>query len=109
MLAILILFIFQPSEIIVFPFTTGLLGLVIGTTFLYLQKRIYIIAIASLCLFAGINILLYGLRFPVLGPSVSSSLHILPFVFIYVFSVLYSWVWVEITNVCIKKMEGIFQ
>ena len=45
MLAILILFILQQSEIFVFPFTTGLLGLVIGTTFLYLQKREKIILI----------------------------------------------------------------
>ncbi|WKB36003.1 hypothetical protein QS257_01435 [Terrilactibacillus sp. S3-3] len=108
-LAIAVLLIMLPSEIIVFPFTTGLLGLGIGGAFMLLKKRIYIIFTASLFLFAGITILLYGIRFPVLGPTASSSFHLFTLVLIYLFSVLYSWLWVEISNVCIKKIGKILR
>jgi hypothetical protein len=47
LLSIVLLMIIQPSEIIVFPFTTGLLGLGIGVGFVYLKKRITILALAS--------------------------------------------------------------
>ncbi|KQX48558.1 MULTISPECIES: hypothetical protein [unclassified Paenibacillus] len=106
-LTIVLLLILQPSEIIVFPFTTGLLGLGLGGAFLMLKQWISIIAAASLFLFAGINILMYGLRFPVLGPSVSSTFHVVTFASIYIFSALYSWLWVVITNGCMKKMHSI--
>ena len=39
----LLLLIIQPSELIIFPFTTGILGMGIGTAFYFFKKRLYII------------------------------------------------------------------
>ena len=104
-LSIVLLMIIQPSEIIVFPFTTGLLGFGIGAGFIYLKKRITILALASFLLFAGIAILLYGFRFPLLGPSVGSAITIINIVYLYLFSFFYCWLWVEISLIFIKKLR----
>lgn len=109
LLSIVLLMIIQPSEIIVFPFTTGLLGLGIGFGFVYLKKRISIIALASFSLFFGINMLLYGFRFPILGPSVQSSPDVTNVVYIYIFSFLYCWFWVEMIIVCFRKYRNILE
>lgn len=95
----------QPSEIIVFPFTTGLLGLSIGIAFRFFKKRAAVIAFAALSLTIGICILLYGLNFPVLGPSVSSQFHLTTLPAIYAFSFFYSWLWVEVSIVNFKFLS----
>jgi len=105
LLSIVLLMIIQPSEIIVFPFITGLLGLGIGVGFVYLKKRITILALASFLLFAGIAILLYGFRFPLFGPSIGSAITIINIVYIYLFSFFYCWLWVEISLICFKKLR----
>ncbi len=46
-LTIFLLFIIEPSELIVFPFTTGLLGLALGVSFLKLKRRIWIVSFFS--------------------------------------------------------------
>jgi hypothetical protein len=100
-----LLLILQPSEVIIFPFTTGLLGLSIGLAFRLFKKRYAVIAFSALSLTIGIGVLLHGLKFPVLGPSVSSQFHISTLAAIYTFSFFYSWLWVEISMVNFKFLS----
>jgi len=95
----------QPSEIIVFPCTTGLLGLSIGLAFRFFKTRAAVIAFAALSLTIGIGILLYGLKFPVLGPSVCSQFHLASLAAIYTFSFFYSWLWVEVSMANFKFLS----
>lgn len=94
---IFLLAVVQPSELLVFPFTTGLLGLSIGLGLKYLKRPIFIILFAAFCLSTGICILLYGIGFPILGPSVSSKFNILVFLATFTFSILYSWIWMRVS------------
>lgn len=100
---ILLLFIIQPSELLVYPFSTGLLGLGIGIGFRMLKKRLSIIILASFTLFIGILTALYIIKFPILGP-VSNDVNTYTVLLIYIFSIVYSWVWVEISITLLKKL-----
>ncbi|TCP29415.1 hypothetical protein EV207_11036 [Scopulibacillus darangshiensis] len=104
-LTIFLLFFIQPSEVIVFPFTTGLLGIGIGLSFHILNSRLSIILAGAGALFAGILILMLGLRFPVLGPSVYLGAGLRTFLFIALFSFLYSWIWVELSIFLLKRLR----
>ncbi|WP_199621894.1 hypothetical protein [Paenibacillus alkalitolerans] len=104
-LTIILLLVLQPSELAVFPFTTGLLGLVLGAAFIKLEKRIGLILAASASLFAGIAAVLYGLRFPLLGPSVSTSIKFTALVYIYLFCFVYAFIWVELGIVILRKFR----
>lgn len=106
--AIILLFILQPTELIVFPFTTGLLGLGIGLSFYLLKSRLSIIAAGAFSLTLGISTLLYILRFPILGPAFSNSFSLLTIGIIFIFSFLYSWLWVEIALLIFKRLRGIY-
>ncbi|MFK2825973.1 hypothetical protein QYG89_09895 [Bacillus sp. B190/17] len=107
LLANLLLLILQPSELIVFPFTTGLLGLGIGASFYFFKKRLSIIISGASLLTAGIAILLYGFKFPVLGPSVSGTFSYPVFGCIFLFSFFYSWIWVEAGLLYLKRLKTI--
>lgn len=100
--AICLLIVLQPSEIIVFSFTTGLLGLGIGFAFRLFKKRAAVVAFAALCLTAGIALLLYIIKFPVLGTSISKDFNAILLPCIYVLSYAYSWLWVEISIISLK-------
>ncbi|MCJ7843098.1 hypothetical protein MUB24_19900 [Lederbergia sp. NSJ-179] len=102
-LTILLLILIQPSEFFVFPFTTGLIGIGIGIALHILQRRIGIIVFTSLLLLGGICFLLYIVQFPVLGPIASNSFSIKIIGFIYIFSFIYSWGWVELSRFIFKK------
>ncbi|WP_244862019.1 hypothetical protein [Siminovitchia terrae] len=102
-LTFLLIILIQPSEFFVFPFTTGLIGLGIGIALLILKRRIYIIVFTSLLLLGGIGFLLYIVHFPILGPIASTSLSLKVFGFIYIFSFIYSWGWVELSWFIFKK------
>lgn len=100
----------QPSEVPVFLFTTGLLGLSLGIGLKYLKKSLYIIPFASLCLTLGIIILLYGFAFPILGPSVTSQFSSRVILGVFAFSLLYSWIWKELSiSIFIYLNKNIFQ
>ncbi|WP_059170421.1 hypothetical protein [Bacillus sp. FJAT-27445] len=103
----LLLLIFQPSELIVFPFTTGLLGVGLGIAFSRLNKRLNIIGIGAAFLTLGIITLLYVFRFPVLGPVVSTAFSFLTISGIYLFAFLYAWMWVEFVLFFFKKIKNI--
>src|SRR5690606_36472781 len=69
-LSILLLLLIQPSELIVFPFTTGLLGLALGFSMTHFKNRIQVILFSSVALWVGFSLVVYAFRFPLLGPSV---------------------------------------
>ncbi|WP_079508146.1 hypothetical protein [Mesobacillus jeotgali] len=104
-LTIILLFILQPSELIVFPFTTGLLGLGIGASFYFFRKRLSIITSGTILLSSGMMILLYIFHFPVLGPSVPDSFSLLTTAGIILLAFLYSWMWVEIALHMFKRLK----
>ncbi|WP_085992251.1 hypothetical protein [Oceanobacillus senegalensis] len=104
-LTMMLLFIIQPTELIIFPFTTGLLGLGLGTAFSLFRRRISIIFTGSVLLMIGILSLLFIFHFPVLGPVVSSTFSFLKAGGIFVFTFLYSWLWVEIALFIVKRLN----
>ncbi|WP_134701245.1 hypothetical protein [Ammoniphilus sp. YIM 78166] len=92
-----LLALFQPSELLVFLFTTGLLGLSLGIGLKYLKRRLFIIPFAALCLTLGISMLLYGFQFPILGPSVTPYFNSRVILGTFAFSLLYSWIWMKLS------------
>jgi hypothetical protein len=106
-LTILLLVILQPTELMIFPFTTGLLGLGIGVSFSFFRKRISIIIVGTILLMLGIMSLLFIFHFPVLGPAVDDSFTFLTTGGIFIFSFLYCWLWVELGFVIIKRLKKI--
>lgn len=106
-LTIVLLFILQPTELIVFPFTTGLLGLGVGASFYFFRKRISIIVTGTIPLMLGIMSVLFIFRFPILGPAVSDSFSFLTTGSIFIFAFLYSWLWVEIALIIFKRIKMI--
>ncbi|MDT8861298.1 hypothetical protein N0O92_13745 [Alkalihalobacillus sp. MEB130] len=106
-LTIMLLFILQPTELIVFPFTTGLIGLGIGASFYLFRKRLSMIATGAILLILGIMSLLFIFHFPILGPAVSDSFSILSTIGIFLFAFLYSWLWVEISLVIFQRIKMI--
>lgn len=106
-LTIMLLLILQPTELIVFPFTTGLLGLGIGASFYFFKKRLGIIATGTILLMLGIMSLIYIFRFPILGPAFSDSFSFLTTTCIFSFAFLYSWLWVEIALIIFKRVKMI--
>ncbi|MCM3109406.1 hypothetical protein P9H20_10940 [Lederbergia lenta] len=107
MLTMLLLLIIQPSELIVFPFTTGLLGFGIGISFCFFKRRLNIILGSTMILTLGITTLLYIIKFPVLGPTVSTSFSFFTGGAIILFSLFYSWLWVELSIVCFGRLKSI--
>lgn len=104
-LTILLLFVLQPSELVVFPFTTGVLGIGIGAAFSFFTKRLTVIFFGATLLTIGISCLLYMLQFPILGPAVSSTFSFLTGGSIFLFSFFYSWLWVEIGLFFFKRLR----
>ena len=103
-----LLLIIQPAELFVFPFTTGALGLGIGIALLKNNKRLSILIAGCAALSIGILIVLYGFKFPLLGPIASTSVNGFTVGGIILFSALYSWIWVEIAVILLKRMRTIF-
>jgi hypothetical protein len=108
LVSILLIFVLVPSELFVFPFTTGLLGLGIGMAFHFFKKRLSIIVSGSIHLTTGIILLLYGIKFPILGPSVSVSFSFSVVGYIFLFAFFYSWIWVEISFAYLKRIQRFF-
>ncbi|QED49575.1 hypothetical protein [Cytobacillus dafuensis] len=102
-----LLLILQPSELIIFPFTTGLLGLMIGSSFHFFRKKISYTLSGSAGLTIGIFLLLYGVKFPVLGPAVSHQISVSVIGLIILFSIFYSWIWVLLSTRILKRIKRI--
>jgi hypothetical protein len=106
-LTMMLLVILQPTELIVFPFTTGLLGLGIGASFSFFRKRLSIIVSGTIFLMVGIMILLYIFHFPVLGPVANDSFSFFTTGSIFLFAFLYSWLWVEMALILYKRLRRV--
>lgn len=107
-LTIILLCILQPTELTVFPFTTGLLGLGIGLSFYFFKKRISMIVSGAILLLLGIMSLLYIFHFPVLGPGFSDSFSFFTTGSIFLFAFIYSWLWVEIALIIFNRIKLFF-
>lgn len=105
-LTIFLLVLIQPSELFIFPFTTGLLGLGIGWGLRILNRRISIILINCIVLFIGICVPLFVLGFPILGPA--GAVHD-PKLLIMIlgFTIIYSWFWLEISLYLLYKLSKV--
>lgn len=104
---ILLLLFIQPSELIIFPFTTGILGLALGVSFYKSKTRFLTVFLAGATLFMGIIALLFIFRFPVLGPGVGTSFHFLTLLLISIFSILYAWIAAEACSFALKRLVHI--
>lgn len=107
LLTILLLLFSQPSELIVFPFTTGLLGLSIGIGVLICKKQTTLNIMACSSLSLGILAVLYALKFPLLGPAVSTAPKLSTIAGIFLFSGVYCWIWVQASRFLIKRINRI--
>ncbi|MFF2450041.1 hypothetical protein ACFVSW_23650 [Neobacillus sp. NPDC058068] len=103
-ITILLLAILQPSELFVFPFTTGLLGITLGAAFKWRNHWVMISFVGGIGLTVGIMILLYGLQFPVLGPSVSHTFDFKIAAVILLFSCIYSSIWTGLSKKVYKLL-----
>jgi hypothetical protein len=103
-LTILLLVILQPTELMIFPLTTGLIGLGIGIAFYFFKTRMSIIVAGAILLMLGIMSLLFIFNFPVLGPASADSFTLLTTGSIFIFSFFYSWLWVELGLVLFKRL-----
>jgi hypothetical protein len=100
--ALILLMFIQPSELIIFPFTTGLLGLCLGISIQFLNTRIKIITSCTTALLLGILTLLYLFKFPVLGPMGLNNIYFsISFI---MFCFCYCWLWLEILLAAIKQV-----
>ncbi|WP_274364963.1 hypothetical protein [Paenibacillus thermotolerans] len=104
-LSSLLLLLIQPSELIVFPFTTGLLGLALGRFIARSKNRIQVVFLSATALWAGIALVLYAFRFPLLGASVAMSFRIDTAVYVFLFCLLYSGMWMEISLRILAKLR----
>ncbi|OQR56719.1 hypothetical protein [Bacillus sp. CDB3] len=107
-LTIFLLFIIQPSELIVFPFTTGLLGIALGVSFLRFKRRILIVSFSAICLLIGIIIVLDIFRFPVLGPMVHTTMDIKVIMLIFILSFLYCWIFAELCRIIVNRVYKVW-
>ncbi len=104
-LTLFLLFLIQPSEVLIFACTTGLLGIGIGFAYHICKRRLPLIMTGTIVLLSGILIVLFIFQFPILGPAINPSTSIqwlLPLAF---FSFLYSWIWVEISVFLFKRLN----
>ncbi|MEC3250606.1 hypothetical protein P9159_28975 [Bacillus cereus] len=90
--------------LIVFPFTTGLLGLALGVSFLKLKRRIWIVSFSATCLLIGIMIVLDVFRFPVLGPAVHTTMDIKIILSIFIMSFLYCWIYAGFCRIMMNRL-----
>lgn len=107
-LAALLLFLLEPSEFFILPFTTGLLGVSLAVSYRVLKCRLLIILLNGFVLCMGICIPLYLLKFPVFGPMTTFGFRLDIWLGILIFSTVYSWIWVEFGLFFLRKIKGLF-
>jgi len=103
-----LLLLIEPTELFIFPFTTGTLGLALGWGLVHLKSRLINVLLSGGSLFLGICLPLYILRFPVFGPLTSHSIDIQVLSVIFIFSLVYSSIWVIFSLFFIKKIKRWF-
>ena len=93
----LLLLIIQPSEVLVFMFTNGLLGVALGLGFKWTRRIVSVSLVGGLALTSGILLLLMVFHFPVLGPSLSRNVNIPIILAIAGFCYIYSLIWIRVS------------
>ena len=101
---ILLLVFIQPSELLIFSFTTGVLGLALGVSFYKLKTRFMVVVWAGATLMMGILTILFIFRFPVLGPGMGTSFHFSLLLLVGIFCCLYAWVAAEACSFALKRL-----
>ncbi|PLS17069.1 hypothetical protein CVD28_13510 [Bacillus sp. M6-12] len=101
---ILLLLFIQPSELIIFSFTTGILGLVLGFSINKLITRTLVVFLAGATLFMGIIAIIFIFRFPLLGSGVGTSFHFRLLLLVAIFSILYAWMAAEACSFALKRL-----
>ncbi|MEM5621428.1 hypothetical protein AAHB56_09190 [Bacillus thuringiensis] len=107
-LTILLLFIIEPSELIVFPFTTGLLGVALGLSFIQFKRRIWVVSFSAICLLIGIMIVLDIFRFPILGPTIHTTMDIKIILSIFILSFLYCWIYAGLCRILLNRVYKVW-
>ena len=108
LLTLFLLLLIEPSELIIFPFTTGLLGLGLGWAFRTFNSPLKVLLSNGFLLTVGICTPLYGLGFPIFGPAIS-SFNIAFLFIISLFSFLYSWLWLVFSLYFLRKIIPILK
>ncbi|MCM3117382.1 hypothetical protein M3610_19085 [Neobacillus sp. MER 74] len=103
----LLLIILQPSEVLIFLFTTGLLGIALGIGFKFYKTGSMVSVMGGTSLSFGILILLYIFQFPVLGPSISRQVSGTVIAGVFLFSQFYSWIWMNLSIVGMKHLNKV--
>jgi hypothetical protein len=96
--SVLILTMFSVQETIIMFFTTGLLGIVMGT-FLYRKGLIISILFSSIALSLGMISLTYVIRISSFVDFTNSLSTYLIFIIFFIFSFVYASIW----NICFRK------
>jgi hypothetical protein len=104
--AMLLIFL-QPSEVLIFVFTTGLLGVSLGVGFRLAKKQTAVTIAGGLSLASGILILLYLFQFPVLGPAIQSEVSAIVAIGVILFCLFYSLIWMRLSMAGMKYLNRI--
>jgi hypothetical protein len=97
------------GKAVIFPFTTGVLGIFTGVGLINMWNRIGIVLADAIGLFTGLVVVLYGLQFPVLGPAASVSFQVRQLAILCLFCFVYSWIWLELSLTAIRKIRRILE
>ncbi|MCT2536687.1 hypothetical protein NC661_20000 [Aquibacillus koreensis] len=100
-----LLVIIQPTEVFIFLFTTGLLGVSLGIGFKLVRQTAMVTLIGAVSLATGVLSLLYLFQFPILGPSINSELSVKVIAGVVAFSLVYSWIWMRVSMFGFKRMR----
>lgn len=100
----LVLLIIQPNEAIIFLFTTGLIGLITGFGLSINMRMGFVCCAGAIALTSGILFILYVLNFPILGPNFGSDMNMYLILAIFLFSLLYSWLWIGLYQLIKRKI-----
>ncbi|RLQ91427.1 hypothetical protein [Planomicrobium sp. Y74] len=106
-LSIALLFVLQPSELFIFPFTTGLLGLAIGISIRLVKTRLPVVLFSGIILFGGISFVAFVLDFPIIGPV--SDINTFLLMAILGFCLLYSFIWTELSGYFLRRLPSILK
>jgi hypothetical protein len=102
-----LLIILQPSEVLVFLFTTGLLGISLGIGFKVYHMATTVSLIGGTSLTAGILMLLYLFQFPVLGPSITNEVNGTVVIGVFLFGLFYSWIWTNLSMIGMRHLNKV--
>lgn len=88
---------------------TGLLGIGLGWGLSTFSNRLSSLITNGILLCVGILIPLYILKFPVFGPTTSSTISFKSTFYIFLFSLFYSFAWIELSLFFIGVLDRIIR